>query len=96
MTTYLEQEVEYWRARAKAAEQRLREAADFYPDNPPEPPVGTEYGVPGSDVVAWRRTDEGWFCAGEACRNCPVEWGEVWDRDLSLVSREAVLERRLP
>lgn len=93
MTTYLEQAVAYWRARAEAAEQRLREAAGVHPDIPPEPPIGTDYVLSDGDVV-WRRTDLGWFCARACCLNCPAEWAEVWDRDLS--GPRSGLAQRLP
>jgi hypothetical protein len=78
---FLEREVAYWRARAEAAEDRIRQAAGFYPDAPPEPPVGTAYLA--GDVVVWQRTGSGWYCLRAGCRNCPAEWAEVWDRDLS-------------
>jgi hypothetical protein len=79
--TFLEQEVAYWRQRAEAAEDRIRQAAGFYPDVPPEPPVGAEYLY--GDLVVWRRTGFGWYCLRVECRDCPAEWLEVWDRDLS-------------
>lgn len=85
-----DREVAYWRRRAEAAEDRLRVAATFYPDVPPEPPVGTEYLQDGE--VGWRRTDDGWYCARIACPSCPVEWPEVWDRDLS----RGTYTRRVP
>jgi hypothetical protein len=88
--TFHEQEVAYWRDRAEAAEDRIRQAAGFYPDVPPEPPVGTEY-LDG-DVVAWRRADDGWYCARLQCPACPADWPDAWDSHLS----RGGYTRRLP
>jgi hypothetical protein len=89
---YRDAEVAYWRARAEAAEDRIRQAAGFYPDTPPEPPVGTEYLWADSGRVGWRRTDNGWYCARIDCFACPAEWGDVWDAHLS----RGGYTRRLP
>lgn len=79
MTDYRDDEVAHWRSRAEAAEQRLREAASFYPVNPPEPPVGTTYTNPDG-TVAWVRREDGWHCGRtEPCRNCPCDWDEAWE-----------------
>jgi hypothetical protein len=76
---YQQDEVAYWRSRAETAEQRLKEAANFYPDVPPEPPVGTVYtNVNGG--VAWTRHEDGWHCGRKGmCLSCPCEWTEAWD-----------------
>jgi hypothetical protein len=90
--TFHDREVAYWRARAEAAEDRIRVAAGFYPDTPPEPPIGTEYLWTDSGRVGWRRTADGWYCAHLDCRNCPAEWAEAWDLHLS----RGGYTRRLP
>lgn len=77
---FLEAEVDHWRRRAEEAENRLKEAASFFPPAPPEPPIGTRYTYEGA--FSWRRCDDGWHCAAIECRDCPTDWGEVWDRDI--------------
>lgn len=92
ITEFRDEELAYWQRRAHAAEDRIRQAAVSYPDAPPEPPVGTEYIHVASGSVAWRRTDDGWYCNRLGCRNCPVEWVEAWDWTVS----RGGYTRRLP
>jgi hypothetical protein len=88
---HLAQELAYWRGRAVEAERRLKKAADFYPDPPPEPPVGTVF--LREDKVAWQRSDDGWHCTRAGCQNCPCEWLEAWEfGDIA----DDDLERKLP
>jgi hypothetical protein len=87
---YRDQEITYWQQRAEAAEERIRQAGEFFPDVPPEPPVGTEY-LDGGEVW-WRRTGDGWYCARVSCSACPAEWGDVWESQLA----RGRLTRRLP
>lgn len=73
---YRAEEVTYWRNRAKAAEQRIREAAGFYPDDPPEPPIGTTY-ARADGTMTWVRREDGWHCSKNLCFNCPCDWAEA-------------------
>ncbi|WP_409186702.1 hypothetical protein F9C11_21675 [Amycolatopsis sp. VS8301801F10] len=86
----LEREVAYWQARAEAAEKRLKDAAEFYPDNPPEPPVGTQY-LRRDGTIAWERREDGWRCGRPDCYTCPTDWSDALDSGIS----EAA-ERKLP
>lgn len=89
---FLESEVAFWRARAETAEQRLKDAANFYPEAPPEPPVGTVFVRVGGDV-AWARREDGWHCGRQGpCPSCPCEWVEACDFGIG----DRRFERRLP
>lgn len=89
---FLESEIAFWRDRAETAEKRLKDAADFYPGAPPEPPLGTTY-VGADGEVAWTRREDGWHCGRKtSCFSCPCEWFEAWDFGVGRGGHE----RRLP
>lgn len=89
---FLESEVAFWRNRAETAEQRLKDAANFYPEAPPEPPIGTVFVRVGGDV-AWARREDGWHCGRQGpCPSCPCEWVEACDFGIG----DRRFERRLP
>lgn len=86
---YLAEEEQYWRAQYSELMTAVLTATGGLRGHarsamPPEPPVGTRYSdADGSE--RWRREADGWHCGREGCRNCPAEWDEVWDRDVSVV-----------
>lgn len=91
-TAFLESEVAFWRTRAETAEQRLKDAANFYLGASPEPPIGTVFVRIGGDV-AWARREDGWHCGRQGpCPSCPCEWVEACDFGIG----DHRFERRLP
>jgi hypothetical protein len=55
-------------------------AIPYCSDELPEPPIDTQYRIPGGWVLAWTRTEDGWQHPGEPCRQgvqCPHPWDVV-------------------